>query len=312
MERLLLTEYLSDGISKRAMYQVILQFVDALIETEGTDRQVVLQLDGLEICKGKVDLQYETGFKPVSISRIIDFIKEVIFRCIFAVGEEIDDLAEFLRFLDNEREVTLAYIYEYIMDELDLDIPPNRQNLFASDCPPIEETTNGETGVLDVSFWEHNKALKEADKIQKHSQQLLENMQPGRTGTGEETGLLDDSFWERKMQSMNGREPGGAKIPSARKVSLVNTKSGEEISITRSPFVVGKDSSNCDLVIQNKTISRKHAEIIIKGSHYYVKDLGSTNKTFLGSTEIAANVEVEIFPGTRVKFSNEIFELVIR
>jgi len=172
MERLLLTEYLADGVSKREMYQVIAQFVDAMLETEGTDRQVVLRLEELEIQNGKVELKFETSMKPLSILRITDFIKELIFRCVFRVGEEVEDLADFLRFLDNEREVTLAYIYEYVMDELDLDIPANRRNLYEAEYPAVEMPKKDETGVLDVTFWEQNKVLREADQIQRHSQNL--------------------------------------------------------------------------------------------------------------------------------------------
>lgn len=302
MKQLLLTEYLSDGISKRELYQVVVQFVDAMIETERSDRQVVLKLDELFIKDGEVELKYEEAMKPLSILRITEFIKDVIFRSVFRVGEEVEDLADFLRFLDNEREVTLPYIYEYVMDELDLDIPSNR-----------ELPRGDETGVLDISFFEQNKVLREADKIQRHSQKLVQSMKQPQMESmamqGDETGVLDPSFWERKMHNGPVREQAGRVV--AKNISLINEKSKEEIRITKNAFVVGKDASCCDLVIANKTISRKHAQILVKGSRYYVMDLGSTNKTYLGNTELAPNTEVEIFDGSKIKFSNEVYEVVI-
>lgn len=320
MGRMLLSEYITDGIAKREMYQVIEQFVDAMLETEGTDRRVVLRLEEYEINNGKVILKYERAEKPLNILLITDFLKDLVFRCVFRVGEELDDLGEFLRFLDNEREVTLAYIYEYVMDELELDIPSNRQHLFMSVEQPkhmqeeVKMPAADETGVLDINFWEQNRILKDADKIQRHSQKLRQTMEPqpqsAMMSQGDETGLLDASFWDRQMQSNAGRSQGAMQM-SAR-LSLVNVKSREEVQVTRKSFIVGKDVSSCDLVIENKTISRRHAEILTKGSRYYVRDLGSTNKTFVGNTEIKPHVEVEIFDGTRIKFSNEMYEVVVR
>lgn len=315
MGRMLLSEYITDGIAKREMYQVIEQFVDAMLETEGTDRRVVLRLEEYEINNGKVILKYERAEKPLNILLITDFLKDLVFRCVFRVGEELDDLGEFLRFLDNEREVTLAYIYEYVMDELELDIPPNRQHLFMPVEQPkhmqeeeVRMPATDETGVLDINFWEQNRILKDADKIQRHSQKLRQTMEP--QPQSDETGLLDASFWDRKMQSNPGMSQGAVQMSS--RLSLVNVKSREEVQVTRKSFIVGKDVSSCDLVIENKTISRRHAEILTKGSRYYVRDLGSTNKTFVGNTEMKPHVEVEIFDGTRIKFSNEMYEVVVR
>ena len=322
MGRMLLSEYITDGIAKREMYQVIEQFVDAMLETESSNQRVVLRLEEYEINNGKVVMKYERAERPLNILLITDFLKDLVFRCVFRVGEELDDLGEFLRFLDNEREVTLIYIYEYVMDELELDIPPNRQHLFMPVEQPVkmqiqEEVrmpASDETGVLDINFWEQNRIIKDADKIQRHSQKLRQTMEPQQqsamTSQGDETGLLDASFWDRKMQSGSGPSQGAMQMSS--RLSLVNVKSREEVQVTRKSFIVGKDVSSCDLVIENKTISRRHAEILTKGSRYYVRDLGSTNKTFVGNTELKAHVEVEIFDGTRIKFSNEMYEVVVR
>lgn len=308
MNKMLLTDYLADNISKRDMYHILRQVAEALLDTEGKDRQVVLDPDEMELLDGKLELQYQNAVKPVSISRIADFMKEIIFRCVFRHGEEVEDLADFLRFLDNEREVTLPYIYEYILDELDMDIPAERQKYYNQRQAAVQEDLprEGETGVLDVRFWQQKDVLQDADKIQKHSQRLTP------APSGQDTGLLDESFWEQKMQhgSLGSSAKGVGAVET--RILLVKEKTGEETPITKNTFVVGKDPQSSDLVISNKTISRRHAEITMRGSHYFVKDLGSTNKTFVNDREIPPNVNTEIFSGSKIKFSNEIYHFMVK
>lgn len=297
---MLLTEYLSQDISKREMYMVIFQIVDSLLQTEGKNRQVRLVLEEMEYVQGKVETGYESGTAPNTIDKIADFLKEVIFHCVFCFGEELEDLTDFLEFLDSKRDVTLPYIYSYVAAELDIDIPPERQKLFGTDNSPLrqegqlyEQPAGGETGVLDVSFWQQNQVIKEADKIQ-------------NTKRNDETGLLDESYWDREMQQLHSK-----RLNNRSRACLVHIKSGEEIKIEKEVFVIGKDSSIADLVISNKTISRKHAEIITKGTHYFLKDNHSTNQTFVGGKPINPDTNVEIFSGSVIKFSNEEYRFVV-
>lgn len=120
---------------------------------------------------------------------------------------------------------------------------------------PYKQSAQGETGVLDVSFWQQNQVLKEADKIQNEKRNSKRN---------DETGLLDESYWDREIQQINSRRLNNK--PSA---CLVHIRSGQEINIQKEVFVIGKDKAIADLVLSNKTISRKHAEIITKGAHYF-------------------------------------------
>lgn len=302
---MLLTDYLSQNISKKEVYMVIFQIVDALIQTEGKNLQVRLALDEMEYVDGKVRIEYDRGAMPDTIDQIAAFLKEVIFHCVFHFGEELEDLTDFLEFLDSREDVTLPNIYSYIAGELDMEIPPERQKLFGgSDLgamemeEPYKQSAQGETGVLDVSFWQQNQVLKEADKIQNTK---------GNNKRNDETGLLDESYWDREIQQLNSR-----KLNSRSNACLVHIRSGEEIPIQKEVFVIGKDKAIADLVISNKTISRKHAEIITKGAHYFLKDNHSTNQTFLGGKPIKPDTNVEIFSGSIIKFSNEEYRFMVK
>jgi DNA-binding CsgD family transcriptional regulator len=57
------------------------------------------------------------------------------------------------------------------------------------------------------------------------------------------------------------------------------------IKIDHFPFTIGRDK-RCSLAISAKTISRKHSEIYPQGDLLAVRDLGSTNGTFVNSNRI--------------------------
>lgn len=303
--KMLLTDYLSQEISKKEAYMVIFQIVDSLLKTEGENHQVRLVLDEMEYTEGKLKMEYDLGILPNTIKQIAAFLKEVIFHCVFHLGEELEDLTDFLEFLDSGENVTLPGIYSYIAGELDLEIPPERQRLFGGNRvesgemeQPFKQPAEGETGVLDVSFWQQNQVLKEADKIQNTK---------GNNKRNDETGLLDESYWDREIQQLNSK-----KLNNKSNAYLVHIRSGEEIRIQKEIFVIGKDRAIADLVLSNKTISRKHAEIITKGAHYFLKDNHSTNQTFVGGNPIKPDTDVEIFSGSMIKFSNEEYRFMVK
>lgn len=92
---------------------------------------------------------------------------------------------------------------------------------------------------------------------------------------------------------------------------LVRKKNGEKISVNKSSFRMGK--KNCDYVIaDNKAISRSHVDIIIRDERYYVKDLNSTNKTYIDGRVIPSEKEVEIQSGAKLILANEEFTFYVK
>ena len=65
-------------------------------------------------------------------------------------------------------------------------------------------------------------------------------------------------------------------------------------------FILGR-SSKCNLVVRHETISRHHAEVILKPNCTAVRDLGSRNGTFIDDRRIvAADLQV----GQHVRFGS--------
>ena len=62
--------------------------------------------------------------------------------------------------------------------------------------------------------------------------------------------------------------------------------------------VLGRDS-DCDITIPGTHLSRKHVEIAISGNKLLVKDLGSSNGTFVNGKQIT---DAELSPGDQIQF----------
>ncbi|MDR1272730.1 MAG: FHA domain-containing protein [Clostridiales Family XIII bacterium] len=118
---------------------------------------------------------------------------------------------------------------------------------------------------------------------------------------GGDTTFLDDGEsgyggdTETTMLDMSG----------ARKAYLVREGTGERIQITNSKFAIGRKKGGVDYYVTGHTsVSRTHAVILSQEGHYFVIDLNSSNKTYVGGVEIAPNVEREIVSGTRIRFAD--------
>ena len=62
---------------------------------------------------------------------------------------------------------------------------------------------------------------------------------------------------------------------------------GIEIPVLEPTVTMGRFPTN-DLQIDEPSVSRRHAEVIARGDDYYVRDLGSTNGTFVNDCAIGA------------------------
>jgi adenylate cyclase len=74
------------------------------------------------------------------------------------------------------------------------------------------------------------------------------------------------------------------------------------------PFTVGRVAS-CDLPIQDPTVSRRHAELELAGAGVRVRDVGSTNGTYLDGVRI---IDALATPGSRVAFGKVDFEVQVQ
>ena len=86
-------------------------------------------------------------------------------------------------------------------------------------------------------------------------------------------------------------------------------KNKERIPVNKALFRIGKEPTYADYYIgDNSAISRSHANIIARGSEYFIVDTNSTNHTYINDAIIPKNVEAKISHGDKVRLANEEFE----
>lgn len=86
---------------------------------------------------------------------------------------------------------------------------------------------------------------------------------------------------------------------------LKRMKNGEIIKVDKEDFVIGKSASADYVIRDNPTISRRHAEIVKVEEGYYIKDLQSSNHTYVEQEKITE--PVKLVNGMEIRLAEEIF-----
>ena len=87
------------------------------------------------------------------------------------------------------------------------------------------------------------------------------------------------------------------RLRKARILVVDGPDKGREVVIEKERTSIGR-SVICDLVLSDKAVSTTHVELVAKEKGFLLRDLGSTNGTFVGELRIQ---EVWVKPGTVVK-----------
>lgn len=286
-----LKDYIKGHISVLSYFELVKQLVDMLKKVQGEGIQVVLDMDKMTLKNSQLQFQLITEESVYEGARIRAFLKDITFECIFDGEEDCTKVTEFLHFLDDTwNGVELMDIKKFIISGQPMNVP-NQLNSYPTQMPG-----DGETGVLDVSYWEN---LEKQYGGQPGQRNQADYMGQGNNG---ETGVLDPAFWDTALNSTPsqrlGRVARTAPVPR-----LVHNVSGRTVVINKASFWIGKD--DVDLLIDKDVISRKHAEIIVRGNSFFIIDNNSTNKTYVDGKAIPGKATVEIFNGTKVKFVDE-------
>jgi pSer/pThr/pTyr-binding forkhead associated (FHA) protein len=89
------------------------------------------------------------------------------------------------------------------------------------------------------------------------------------------------------------------------RLTVKNIKSGEEqiYNLPQDIITLGRTSA-CDIELNDKSISRKHAELVREGDDYFVIDLKSGNGTFLNGKKIRPIEKHLLRPNDVIKIEN--------
>jgi pSer/pThr/pTyr-binding forkhead associated (FHA) protein len=67
---------------------------------------------------------------------------------------------------------------------------------------------------------------------------------------------------------------------------------GHTYRFDRDELIVGR-LAYCDIIINQKNVSRQHARLLCSGGDYFVEDLNSTNGTFLNGKRVSARTRLK-------------------
>lgn len=106
-----------------------------------------------------------------------------------------------------------------------------------------------------------------------------------------ETGTRDRIQHTAILPSLNGPLQAGPSTPNL----LLD---GRSYAILSSPTRIGRQADN-DIVLDDRRVSRHHAEVIDRGGRWMVRDRGSTNGTSVNGKVVK---EAVLKPGDRISF----------
>jgi hypothetical protein len=101
-------------------------------------------------------------------------------------------------------------------------------------------------------------------------------------------------------------EPAPVRATARRLVVTEGPLSGTSLDLAASPVLLGR-AQEATLVLEDDYASGRHARLFPQGSRWFIEDLGSTNGTYLGGTQLTRALPVE--PGVPIRIGKTVIEL---
>ena len=110
----------------------------------------------------------------------------------------------------------------------------------------------------------------------------------------------------RKNPALEKQAPAPAKVPARQVVVTEGPLRGTTLELASSPILLGR-AQEATLVLEDDYASGRHARLFPQGSRWFIEDLGSTNGTFLGGSQLTRALPVE--PGIPIRIGKTVLEL---
>ena len=301
-----LFERLKKPISKYDFFFIMEQIADLIQRLEKKNlplESVVFDLHRVFINQTTKEIQF--FYLPLEqnerTTNVGEFIESIIYTLIPMQGQDTEYLSRFVYFIKGLEPFDAMKIEKYILQEEQKVVNiVKRHNIGQSGYMTDKQKDyyeHYEDSYPDTEFMQQNTYLLNEGN---EGTELLNDAEAWIT---EETGILQENNMETSFMNDSLK----MHFPVLYRVST-----DEQITVNKPVFRIGKDEHCSDCFIQNNnTVSRNHADVIIRDNRYFVMDLGSKNKTFLNEQELPAQQETEIFNGDCLRFSNEEFTFYI-
>lgn len=310
-----LYERLKKPLKKRDFLFILEQVVVAVQKLQANNLAINnLVMDLRQVYINEITKEVQFIFLPISFGlrgpNLIEFFEMIAYSVKPGDAEDNEFVSRFVYFFKAMSPFDLDQIEAFVAKE------------DRSVVGIIKKQNAGQSGFMTNKqrhYLEHyEKAQKDeeaTDRMDDDPTGLLEDDDP--TGLLSEdddpTGLLlpEDEEATGLLDEEEEEEPTGLLLENNASVhfpSLFRISTGEEISVNKPVFRLGKEKSYVDYFVgSNIVVSRSHADIVTRGNKYFVKDLNSKNHTFINNQELPAHAEIEIQDGARLRLGNEEF-----
>lgn len=293
-ESISLLDYLKNPISKYEFFYILAQVVEAPNRLKNNNlflNKLVLDLRYVFI--NRMTREVHFIYLPVVTSHycvdMMSFIEAIVYSIVPNPNENTEYVAQFMCFIKNLKGFSAEDIQSYIASQdRGVVAQMKKQNVgqsgFITDKPKDYyahyEENDDATSLLNEDIVEEGTALLD----------------------DEGTALLDDEEGTSLLQD-NSANYYKVHFPSLQRIST-----NETITINKPVFRLGKEKSYVDyFVSNNNAVSRSHADIITRGTHYFVYDHNSKNNTYINNETLPVKEEIEIFDGNLLRLANEEF-----
>lgn len=114
---------------------------------------------------------------------------------------------------------------------------------------------------------------------------------------------VDIPHFRKKPQPQ--RPGGGGKSPG-KLIVTHGALAGTRIALDGRPILIGR-ADDSTLVLDDDYASTRHARLSLRGTDWYVEDLGSTNGTYLDRAKVTAPLRVPL--GVPIRIGKTVIEL---
>lgn len=311
-----LKKYLSNNISKNDFFLVFAQILEAVKSIDRNSFNINNLVSNINYSfinerTKEVHFIYQPVRSQVITSSLASFLYDVAYCVNLELGADYRDINQLIEYMKSLPVFSIQKVEEYIV------------KIYPQVYKQVKRQKPGQSQMLrgDDFYYRQNDMQKRNQQMHDFNYDsdntMLLDEENGDTALLDDfndfddaTALLDDDATSLLTED---DEATSLLVDDVKTCPyLIRENTYDRIEINKPVFRIGKERSYVDYFVQNNSaVSRRHADIITKGTRYFIKDNHSTNHTFINGADIPAEQEMEIFDGDSLTLANEVFEFHI-
>ena len=325
-----LKKVLAANLSRNDIVRIVEQILLVLLEVEkfGLSREsVLMDLNHIYIDSSTNEIKMLCSSAAVygKNQSVSNLIYEILDTYTTKETSNLNFRRRFLDYLDKLEDIDLYRIEDFLVGENKKIVLEVRDIYYTR---LYEKLTEKHGEIQQIDAIKKHIGMEKARIVQEKNYEQFENADDEPTGfaeidddelTGfaetdddEPTGFYDMEKDDDELTGFCETEKDDVEGDQDNLARLIRKSNSETIYINKSNFRLGREEGSVDYCISdNKKISRAHADIILRGSQWYIVDLKSKNRTFLNDRALQTSVEEQLHDGDVIKLSNEEFVFLI-